>query len=1144
MRGNITTFRDRFASHPDRRRSEELIALFAGIAAAGTAAAAVAATRPQRDAAWNGETAPEGKSFAGTPAAAETARAESGAESATDSNTGSVEGNQPVSDSASAEAGTAPQSALAAFLAGAPAAGTPAGTGAGSHGIAAADIIADAVAAAATGAEPVSPGTWRNLFHDTAGALQHAALPAPSVSSGGGAMTTTPSVSTGTTSGTTAGTTAQADNIFTDSGVSTAAASPTLETALETSVETVVETGVDSGIAMGSGASLSGESAESSESDAVATTPLTLGETVSVSGGMVTTLEIETDRNIASISVLGDPDVGNVTVNPDNTLAVVLSGSDYSGSLSFDIEVTYGNGAIKTQTVTLDVAEPEEAAGWGFGEHYMLETDDNGDLIVETGETHRKVYVTASEDGLTAADIARIEGIDASAVTAEWLADHPEYGATEDTALAADIGLELWYEITREDGESSHWLLFEKGYTYDDIGGTDNSRLVSRGVSGEDALHPIYISSWGEGDRPVLGEKVYIFQEDSQYIVFDDVAFADGVTSLSGDNIIFNDVYSEGMMNLKDGSGLTVRDSEIANVVLDTPSGDTWSGFTQGLYSSGTSGLLLDGNIFWHNGWEDGYDLDGSTDYGMPANGHSHNIYLQNDTTDVTFTNNISAQGSSFGAQFRGGAYIEGNLLLDNNIALAVFGGIYGTDGAIGNFSFVADNVITSGAGKENNYYLVGAYTAGVWDKSYGATYLDNLIAHLADPNNAEEQAEKDKLNYALNIEQDTTYNDTVIYNWGNETDTAGVDSSSADQTTIQLYAAALLGDPDATISDLMAYLVALADTDLDDTITAETIVAWFQEGFGIEIDGDASATSHTFIPNALASGMRWGNSINWDSETVPEDGDSVDLNGNWVHYGATTTLANLDLGDGGELYVNYGRLTVDDTLSVGSEGGLIRTLSAGQFWMDGYSDRDQLTIEVEGGRFANTGDVTGSTLLVASDGQTILATDGGSYHVTAGSELRVTGSSAVIGFDGDDDNGLAFLSLEDSSILSFIADAAGVSTIEEFHSGKWEDSGVKSGVSLNGTLSIDLSDYTGGAGEFTLIEVDELIGRLDDYEITGLGAAYDARLVVNYNTDTVTLAITAGHGGTSLDTLGSSSLSAGIVSEDVAYGSSDLPIG
>lgn len=846
------------------------------------------------------------------------------------------------------------------------------------------------------------------------------------------------------------------------------------------------------------------------ESDALATTPLTFGETVSVSGGMVTTLEIDTDRSIASITILGDPDVGNVTVNPDNTLAVVLSGSDYSGTLSFDIEVTYGNGAIKTQTVTLDVAEPEQAAGWGVGEHYMLETDDNGDLIVEAGESHRKVYVTGSADGLTADDIAKLEGVDASAITGKWLVEHPEYGGSEDMALASDIGMELWYELTPLYSSSSNWLLFEKGYTYDDIS-AGNSRLISRGISGEDALHPIYISSWGEGDRPVLNEKVYIFQNDSQYIVFDDIAFADGVTSLEGSNIIFNDVYSEGTLNLQNGTGFTLRDSEVANVVSAPPDSGTWAdaGFTQGFFAQNVDGLLLDGNIFWHNGWEDGYDFYGSTDSGQPPTGFNHNVYLQNTTTDVTFTNNITAQGASFGAQFRGGAYVENNLFLDNNIAFNLQGGDYNGAGPIGNFSYVANNVVTSGAGKSNGYTLTGAQTAGIDNYSYSTTFLNNLVAHLADPNNLEEQAEKTVLHYAFATTKETTYNDTVIYNWGRETDTADIDATSANQTTIQLYAAALLGDPDATISDLMAYLVSLADTNLDDTITAETIVAWFQEGFGIEIGGNASATSHTFIPNALASGMRWGNSINWDSETVPEDGDSVDLNGNWVHYGATTTLANLDLGDGGELYVNYGRLTVDDTLSVGSEGGLIRTISAGQFWVDGYSDRNQLTIEVDGGRFANTGDVTGSTLLTASDGQTILATDGGSYHVTAGSELRVTGSSAVIGFDGDDDSGLAFLSLEDDSILSFIADAAGVSTIEEFHSGKWEDSGVKSGVSLNGTLSIDLSDYNGGAGEFTLIHVDELKGKPHDYKIIGLNASLRAKVIINYRLGTATLRIT-----------------------------------
>ena len=35
--------------------------------------------------------------------------------------------------------------------------------------------------------------------------------------------------------------------------------------------------------------------------------------------------------------------------------------------------------------------------------------------------------------------------------------------------------------------------------------------------------------------------------------------------------------------------------------------------------------------------------------------------------------------------------------------------------------------------------------------------------------------------------------------------------------------------------------------------------------------------------------GVRWDNRINWDTEDAPDNGDSVDLNGNWVQYGGTT---------------------------------------------------------------------------------------------------------------------------------------------------------------------------------------------------------------------------------------------------------------
>ena len=46
-----------------------------------------------------------------------------------------------------------------------------------------------------------------------------------------------------------------------------------------------------------------------------------------------------------------------------------------------------------------------------------------------------------------------------------------------------------------------------------------------------------------------------------------------------------------------------------------------------------------------------------------------------------------------------------------------------------------------------------------------------------------------------------------------------------------------------------------------------------------------------------------------------------------------------------------------------------------------------------------------------------------------------------------------------------------------EFRSGSWDKRGssVKSGVSMDGRLQIDLTDYTDGTGTHTLVESDAL---------------------------------------------------------------------
>ena len=119
---------------------------------------------------------------------------------------------------------------------------------------------------------------------------------------------------------------------------------------------------------------------------------------------------------------------------------------------------------------------------------------------------------------------------------------------------------------------------------------------------------------------------------------------------------------------------------------------------------SNADGILIEGMIFDHNAWEDDYLPDGSAQGGKPPTMFDHNVYLQNDTTDVTFRDNITAQASSYGAHIRGGGFVEDNLFLDNNIGFDILGGVYEGDGPIGNYSLVNSNVVTSAGYKTTEY--------------------------------------------------------------------------------------------------------------------------------------------------------------------------------------------------------------------------------------------------------------------------------------------------------------------------------------------------------------------------------------------------------------------------------------------------------
>lgn len=855
-------------------------------------------------------------------------------------------------------------------------------------------------------------------------------------------------------------------------------------------------------------------------------------ETLTAEAGRVLTLDpaASDSGEISSIRILSQADHGHVSVNPDLTLAIVLSEDPANtASTSFRYEITYSDGSTREVDTTLDLTTGQEEKGWGQGEFYMLEEDAYGNAVVEHGENHRKVYVTEGDHGLTAAEIAKMEGLTADKITAAWLQKNPEYGATPDMALDSELGLELWYAITHvKQGATSNWLLFERGYDYGKTG-----RLINAAASGESELNPLFVGAYGEGAKPIIGSEISIYQRDSDHVVIQGLD-AYGFMALQGNNILLDDMSFFGeMLNIQKVNKFTLRNSDIVDMIHDEPvnDGDTWHASlnrTGGVFIAGTDGALVEGNLFDHNGWADGYDYNLSADSPMPPSYYNHNLYMANNNSDVTVRDNIIMRGASFGAQVRSGGVIEDNVFIDNNAAVSALGGDYNNAGPIGNYTLFLDNLITS-AGHKRVAAKEGALSMGIVEEARQTTLIGNIVAHLADPNNSTEVAEKTVTHKPLDIKHGAYFDDTIIYNWQakktgaqatNNQNVAGLDMATLDETTIQNFTAQLLGKETATIADLGNYLRAQADGALDHVVDADLINAFFREGFGLSTHLRAVETTLRFTPDDRADGMRWDNRLNWSTTDLPgtQDGDSVDLGGNRVLFGAqTVTIDDFIFGDFGEFRATSGRLNIAGSISVADTGALLEIDNAGQVWMAGYLDSDQLALDIQGGRFANTGAFAGGVDLTLGDnGQALLAVAGAAFDLQDGSSLTITGAKAKAGFDGGNGDS-AVLRLHEGAALSFVAGETGFGKLAEFYSGAYESSDVTSGIRLDGDLSIDLAGWTATAAAQTwvLLDADQLIGSFDSLSITGMDSDRDALLRVDYVSDTVTLVLSADGTGT-----------------------------
>ncbi len=249
------------------------------------------------------------------------------------------------------------------------------------------------------------------------------------------------------------------------------------------------------------------------------------------------------------------------------------------------------------------------------------------------------------------------------------------------------------------------WLLLNRGDEWDES-------LGQWTKSGRDIAEPMLVSTYGTGtERPLLrtGSSAGIRTHggNGSPSTIDSLAIvglhfqANGYTG-GGDcvgaqllqpssHMLIEDCKFEGYGNNLVFQGFGGRHTDFRlrrSVVIDAYNTHSTGEHSQGLYAYGVDGLLIEENVFDHNGWNE-------TVPGAGADIFSHNLYIDNGNTDVLVRGNLIANGSSHGLQLRCGGSVVNNLFVRNSISCLVGGGSNPEPGGV--TAEVLGNVILEG---------------------------------------------------------------------------------------------------------------------------------------------------------------------------------------------------------------------------------------------------------------------------------------------------------------------------------------------------------------------------------------------------------------------------------------------------------------
>ncbi len=161
-------------------------------------------------------------------------------------------------------------------------------------------------------------------------------------------------------------------------------------------------------------------------------------------------------------------------------------------------------------------------------------------------------------------------------------------------------------------------------------------------------------------------------------------------------------------------AGVTIRRNTILDSYADTDAG---SHKTMGMWSQDMHDLILEENIFDHNGWYDKYG--GSIGY---ANIYNHNTYFQ-DTHETIFRGNMFLRGSNMGTKFtaNGKTHAATGITIKNNLYYGSMIGV-GIGGNKGGADYRFKDIIVDG----NVFTRLGSLEQTNQSIAWGIEVIDN----------------------------------------------------------------------------------------------------------------------------------------------------------------------------------------------------------------------------------------------------------------------------------------------------------------------------------------------------------------------------------------------------------------------------------